>query len=102
VKPAEWIEMMLYLITPGGGRTATKEARAKETWKKHGRELRRGCADSDEAWARAEERVCGEAREKPWRREIGVAKEKTSTREAVPRGVGGSGGAGGCEAEGGP
>ena len=30
VKPAEWIEMMLYLITPGGGRTATKEVSANE------------------------------------------------------------------------
>ncbi len=25
VRAAEWMEMMLYLITPGGGRTATKE-----------------------------------------------------------------------------
>ena len=41
VKPAEWIEMMLYLITPGGGRTATKEARAEVTWMKHGREQKR-------------------------------------------------------------
>jgi hypothetical protein len=33
VKPAEWIEMMLYLITPGGGRTATKEVIHLE-WKR--------------------------------------------------------------------
>jgi hypothetical protein len=32
VRPLKMIEMMIYLIAPGGGRFATQEARAVRRW----------------------------------------------------------------------